>query len=99
MHRPRAIAVDTGDLDATGPVFDTPGWPARRPGLLAVRLAAENACAGGDPGPIAWLPAAELDDPARPELVALHSRSIVDREFSDDELFERYMPERFSPDA
>ncbi|KFZ80840.1 hypothetical protein ED92_10985 [Amycolatopsis sp. MJM2582] len=95
-HRPRAIAVDTGDFSATGPVFDTPGWPARRPGLLAVRLAAETAGAGGDPGPIAWLPAAELDDPAQPELVALRSRSTVDRGFSDDELFERYMPERFS---
>ncbi|WP_340682512.1 hypothetical protein LCL61_28075 [Amycolatopsis coloradensis] len=98
-HHPRAIAVDTGDLDATGPVFDTPGWPARRPGLLAVRLAPENARAGSDPGPIAWLPAAALNDPARPELVALCSRSTVDRECSDDELFERYMPEHFSPNV
>ncbi|OLZ51634.1 hypothetical protein BS329_15315 [Amycolatopsis coloradensis] len=96
-HNPRAIAVDTGGFGATGPVFDTPGWPDRRPGLLAVRLDPEIHQAGTDPGPIAWLPAAEFGDPAQPDLIALRSRSRADLRFSDDELYERYMPERFPP--
>ncbi|ATY17163.1 hypothetical protein CU254_42050 (plasmid) [Amycolatopsis sp. AA4] len=75
----RAIAVDPGRDLATGTIFDAPGWPARRPGQIAVRLAPGSS---GGPGPLLWLPTAP-DDGAMPETIPLESGTARPRPSKD----------------
>ncbi|SFQ81996.1 hypothetical protein [Amycolatopsis rubida] len=76
----RAIAVDIGRDLATGTIFDTAGWPARRPGQIAVRL---DPGSRGDPGPLAWLPTASDDAGGVPEAIPSKPRTLRPRPSKD----------------